>query len=42
MRAGLQRLHTFLLEANIQHVLCESPGTDHALDLLISGPDAIS
>src|SRR5579859_6060129 len=29
MRAGLQRLHTSLLEANIQHVYYESPGTDH-------------
>ena len=29
MRAGLQRLHTSLLEANIQHVFYESPGTDH-------------
>ena len=29
MRAGLQRLHTSLLEARIQHVFYESPGTDH-------------
>jgi len=29
MRAGLQRLHLSLLEANIQHVFYESPGTDH-------------
>jgi enterochelin esterase-like enzyme len=29
MRAGLQRLHTSLLEANIQHVFYESLGTDH-------------
>lgn len=29
MRAGLQRLHNSLLEANIQHVFYESPGTDH-------------
>jgi enterochelin esterase-like enzyme len=29
MRAGLQRLHVSLLEANIQHVFYESPGTDH-------------
>jgi enterochelin esterase-like enzyme len=29
MRTGLQRLHTSLLEANIQHVFYESPGTDH-------------
>jgi enterochelin esterase-like enzyme len=29
MRAALQRLHTSLLEANIQHVFYESPGTDH-------------
>lgn len=29
MRAGLQRLHTSLQEANIQHVFYESPGTDH-------------
>jgi enterochelin esterase-like enzyme len=29
MRAGLQRLHTSLLEAHIQHVFYESPGTDH-------------
>jgi enterochelin esterase-like enzyme len=29
MRAGLQRLHTSLLEANVQHVFYESPGTDH-------------
>ena len=29
MRAGLQRLHTSLLEANIQHVFYQSPGTDH-------------
>ena len=29
MRAGLQRLHTSLVEANIQHVFYESPGTAH-------------
>jgi len=29
MRAGLQRLHTSLLEANVQHIFYESPGTDH-------------
>jgi enterochelin esterase-like enzyme len=29
MRAGLQRLHTSLQEANIQHVFYESPGTSH-------------
>jgi len=29
MRAGLHRLHTSLLEAKIQHVFYESPGTDH-------------
>jgi enterochelin esterase-like enzyme len=29
MRTGLQKLHTSLLEANIQHVFYESPGTDH-------------
>jgi enterochelin esterase-like enzyme len=29
MRAGLQTLHTSLLEANIQHVFYESPGTAH-------------
>lgn len=29
MRAGLQRLHTSLLAANIQHIFYESPGTDH-------------
>ena len=29
MRAGIQRLHTSLLEADIQHVYYESPGTDH-------------
>jgi enterochelin esterase family protein len=29
MRAGLQRLHNSLQEANIQHVFYESPGTDH-------------
>jgi enterochelin esterase family protein len=29
MRAGLERLHTSLLDANIQHVFYESPGTDH-------------
>jgi enterochelin esterase-like enzyme len=29
MRAGLQRLHKSLLEAKIQHVFYESPGTDH-------------
>jgi enterochelin esterase-like enzyme len=29
MRAGLQRLHTSLQEANIQHVFYESPDTDH-------------
>lgn len=29
MRNGIQRLHNSLLEANIQHVYYESPGTDH-------------
>ncbi len=29
MRTGIQRLHQSLLEANIQHVYYESPGTDH-------------
>jgi enterochelin esterase family protein len=29
MRAGLLRLHTSLMEAHIQHVFYESPGTDH-------------
>ena len=29
MRAGIRRLHESLLEANIQHVYYESPGTDH-------------
>jgi enterochelin esterase-like enzyme len=29
MRTGLQKLHTSLQEANIQHVFYESPGTDH-------------
>lgn len=29
MRTGLLRLHNSLLEANIQHVFYESPGTDH-------------
>jgi enterochelin esterase-like enzyme len=29
MRAGLQRLHSSLQEANIQHVFYESPDTDH-------------
>ena len=29
MRAGLQRLHASLMEARIQHVFYESPGTDH-------------
>jgi len=29
MRAGLQRLHSSLQEANIKHVFYESPGTDH-------------
>ena len=29
MRAGIQRLHTSLTEANIPHVYYESPGTDH-------------
>jgi enterochelin esterase family protein len=29
MRAGIQRLHTSLLEAKIQHIFYESPGTDH-------------
>lgn len=29
MRAAIERLHTSLLEANIQHVYYESPGTDH-------------
>ena len=29
MRAGLERLHASLLEANIHNVFYESPGTDH-------------
>jgi len=29
MHAGLERLHTSLVEANIQHVFYESPGTAH-------------
>ncbi len=29
MRTGLQKLHSSLLEANIQHIFYESPGTDH-------------
>lgn len=29
MRDGIRRLHTSLLEANVQHVYYESPGTDH-------------
>jgi enterochelin esterase-like enzyme len=29
MRAGIQRLHKSLVEANIQHIYYESPGTDH-------------
>ena len=29
MRMGIQRLHASLIEANIQHVYYESPGTDH-------------
>ncbi|MFZ0962846.1 MAG: alpha/beta hydrolase-fold protein [Terriglobia bacterium] len=29
MHAGLERLHTSLQEANIQHVFYESPGTSH-------------
>jgi enterochelin esterase-like enzyme len=29
MRAGIQRLHASLMEARIQHVFYESPGTDH-------------
>lgn len=29
MRAGIQRLHVSLNEANVQHVFYESPGTDH-------------
>jgi enterochelin esterase-like enzyme len=29
MRAGIQRLHASLTEANIPHVYYESPGTDH-------------
>jgi len=29
MRAGLQRLHNSLIEANFQHVFYESPDTDH-------------
>jgi len=29
MHAGLERLHTSLQEANIQHVFYESPGTAH-------------
>jgi enterochelin esterase family protein len=29
MKTGLERLHTSLVEANIQHVFYESPGTAH-------------
>jgi enterochelin esterase-like enzyme len=29
IKAGLEGLHTSLLEANVQHVFYESPGTDH-------------
>jgi len=29
MRAGIQKLHTSLDDANIKHVFYESPGTDH-------------
>lgn len=29
MRAGIQSLHTSLMEARIQHLFYESPGTDH-------------
>ena len=29
MRAGIQKLHTSLNDANIKHVFYESPGTDH-------------
>ena len=29
MRAGIQKLHTSLGDANIKHVFYESPGTDH-------------
>jgi enterochelin esterase family protein len=29
MREGIRRLHKSLLEANIQHIYYESPGTDH-------------
>jgi enterochelin esterase-like enzyme len=29
MRAGIQKLHKSLVEANIQHIYYESPGTDH-------------
>jgi enterochelin esterase family protein len=29
MREGIRRLHKSLLEANIKHIYCESPGTDH-------------
>jgi enterochelin esterase family protein len=29
MRAGLQRLHASLLDANIRHIFYESQGTDH-------------
>ncbi len=29
MKAGIQKLYQALLDANIQHVYYESPGTDH-------------
>jgi enterochelin esterase-like enzyme len=29
MREGIRRFHESLLEANIQHIYYESPGTDH-------------
>ncbi|MBZ5516316.1 MAG: hypothetical protein LAN62_15995 [Acidobacteriia bacterium] len=29
MRAGLERLHTSLVDVNIQHIFYESPGTAH-------------
>ena len=29
MKQGIEKLHTSLDEANIQHVFYESPGTDH-------------
>ena len=28
-REGIRRFHPSLLDANIRHVYCESPGTDH-------------